>query len=153
MEISIIVQNREYRDWMDRVTPFLETLVREIGVLQGEVAVVFCDDAFMMPLNEQYRRKEGTTDVLSFEDTEAAEERGGGFWGDIIISLPQVKENSRLFHVDEREELKRLLIHGMLHLMGEDHSSLEEDEPMLVKQEELLRRLENYILVEDHEIF
>jgi len=61
--------------------------------------------------------------------------------GDIIISLETVEENSKYFKVSYEEELKRVLIHGILHLMGLDHETNSEDEEMLIKQEKILKDL------------
>jgi probable rRNA maturation factor len=57
---------------------------------------------------------------------------------DIVISLDTLKENARRFNVSEDEELRRLLIHGILHLDGMDHKTNEETEPMLLLQEEII---------------
>ena len=61
--------------------------------------------------------------------------------GDMVISLDSLKRNADYFSVSEDEELYRLLIHGVLHLLGEDHSTNEPSEPMLKKQEQLLIQL------------
>jgi probable rRNA maturation factor len=61
--------------------------------------------------------------------------------GDMVISLDTLKRNALSFSVEEEEELTRLLIHGLLHLLGEDHESNEVQEPMLVKQEQLLHQV------------
>jgi probable rRNA maturation factor len=68
--------------------------------------------------------------------------------GDIVISLESLAENSGYFHVSQDEELRRLLIHGILHLDGYDHDTNEGTEPMLQLQERLLAELAGeYILL------
>jgi len=64
-----------------------------------------------------------------------------GSAGDIIISLDSVYENAKYFVVNKEEELKRVIIHGILHLKGYDHATNEKDEEMLIFQEEILKRI------------
>jgi probable rRNA maturation factor len=72
-------------------------------------------------------------------------DRGGGnepyLPGDIVISLDALRENAGFFKVSEDEELRRLIIHGILHLAGNDHASNDPGEPMLVKQENILETI------------
>jgi probable rRNA maturation factor len=63
--------------------------------------------------------------------------------GDIVISLDTLRENARYFQIPEDEELRRLIIHGILHLDGMDHNSTSATEPMLVLQEEILSNLKD----------
>jgi probable rRNA maturation factor len=100
----------------------------------------------MSELNQQYRGKDEPTDILSF-----VQEDGDEFpifsenldqskpLGDMLISLQTMKRNCSEFSVSEGEELTRLMIHGVLHLLGWDHATNEGDEPMLQKQEELVK--------------
>jgi probable rRNA maturation factor len=76
-------------------------------------------------------------DGLKADGLKAGEPAGG----DIVISLETLAENCRVFGVDMDEELRRLLIHGILHLSGLDHATLAPDEPMLALQERLLAEL------------
>ena len=59
--------------------------------------------------------------------------------GDIVISIDSLKKNAINFFVSENEELKRLIIHSILHLSGMDHSDNSKDQPMLVLQEDILK--------------
>jgi probable rRNA maturation factor len=99
----------------------------------------------MQSLNSRYRGLDEPTDVLSF----SLGERSGDRYvpGDIVVSLDMLEENSRYFGVSRDEELRRLLIHGILHLDGMDHKGTGPgsfggfpEEPMLKKQEEILER-------------
>src|SRR5262249_5990236 len=80
----------------------------------GEVSVLIADNRRLRDLNRRFRRKNAPTDVLSFPS-----HRGG----DIAISLDIVRENARLYGHHFSEELKVLVLHGMLHLAGYDHES------------------------------
>lgn len=80
----------------------------------GEVSVLIADNRRLRELNRRFRRKNAPTDVLSFPRP-----RGG----DIAISLDIARENARLYGHHFSEELKVLILHGMLHLAGYDHES------------------------------
>ena len=104
--------------------------------------MLFCDDNFIRDLNREYRGIDNPTDVLSFESGDFYPGEDGKEWfnaGDIVISVDTLKENSKEFLVDENEELKRLLVHGLLHLSGMDHKDNSPEQEMLVFQEELLK--------------
>jgi probable rRNA maturation factor len=105
---------------------FARTAKKMAGVT-GEVAVLVTDRARMQDLNRQFRRKDFPTDVLSFPLPEG---------GDIAVCAEIALENSaRLKHSFE-EELKVLILHGMLHLAGYDHES---DDGKMARREALLR--------------
>lgn len=110
--------------WLDSVEPFVQKAMKEAGYDKEEISIFFCTDAFIQNLNNEYRNIDSPTDVLSFENGEIYEDEDGTEWtaaGDIAISLETLPKNASYFEVDENEELKRLLIHGMLHLNGLDH--------------------------------
>ncbi|MDT4761534.1 rRNA maturation RNase YbeY [Sphaerochaeta sp. PS] len=134
-----------------RVSSILETL----GVEPCELSVSFVSDDEIQELNKTYRDRDETTDILSFvqddevedfswpelvyeDDAQPAEIR---VLGDMVLSLDTLKRNAQSFSVETDEELFRLLIHGVLHLLGFDHATNDESEPMLVQQEQLLVKL------------
>lgn len=89
------------------------------------MSIVFLDDSRMAELNRQYLKREGSTDVLAFPMAEG--EFGHitpGMWGDIVISVPRVLEQSTEFGLSVAQELGVLLIHGVLHLMGYNHEGV-----------------------------
>jgi probable rRNA maturation factor len=82
---------------------------------QGIINLVFIGDEEIRKLNHQYRKKDKATDVLAFPMGE------DGILGDIAISTETAKRNAKRFGVIYKEELKRLVIHGVLHVIGYDH--------------------------------
>ncbi|TFG35659.1 MAG: rRNA maturation RNase YbeY [Parcubacteria group bacterium] len=78
-------------------------------------------------LNKRYRKKNRPTDVLSFQDKEN--------WGEIVICPIEVKKNAKKFNSNFKKELSRVLIHGVLHLLGYDHEKDKEEEKMRKKEE------------------
>lgn len=84
----------------------------------------FCSDEYIQYLNKTYRNIDNPTDVLSFENGEKYTDEDNVVWlqaGDIAISVDTLPKNSEYFAVSQNEELKRLIIHGILHLNGYDH--------------------------------
>ena len=105
---------------------------------------LFCGDEFIQSLNREYRDRDEATDVLSFPMGESLEEAGCARYiaGDVVISVPAMKRNAQEFEVGADEELKRLLVHGILHLSGRDHENNDESQPMLMEQEQILAALQ-----------
>ena len=125
---------------------FLRRVIGELGVGRDSVALCFVTDREMVRLNETYRKKKGTTDVLSFP----AEERGkpvsvrtrvrelrGEFLGDIAISPAVARRNAHSVGGSLSGEIHVLILHGVLHLLGYDH---ENDRGEMDRVEGRLRR-------------
>jgi len=92
------------------------------SLAQAELSVLFVGDGAMRTLNRTYRGKDRTTDVLSFPFGEGAfASLHAHVLGDIVICLPAAGRQARAAGVPLREEIDRLLIHGLLHLLGCDH--------------------------------
>lgn len=138
--------------WSRRLASFCARALEEAGASSWELSVLLCDDERMRELNRRYRGKDRTTDVLSFprsEDRGAPTARaleGGLVAGDIAISLPTMRRNAMEFGSPEGEELKRLLVHGILHLAGMDHGS-GKGRGMLALQGRLLAALESNTII------
>ena len=99
-----------------------------------EISLLLCDDEFISRLNRQYRGEEGPTDVLSFEQ----DGPGGRISGDVVISLETVLRRCDQDRVLARREVDLLFCHGLLHLLGYDHSTPAERETMMRKQAQYL---------------
>lgn len=98
---------------------------------QGTVSVVFVGDKKMRELNRLYRGRDKTTNVLSFSVMD------GEDLGDIFICYPEAVREAKQYGLILREELKRLLIHGFLHLLGHDHE-VKKDAKKMEKMEAFL---------------
>ena len=132
--------------WIHNVEEFVQKIMTKLSFDGEEVSILFCNDDFIKELNAQYRNIDSATDVLSFEnDEEYSDEEGD--WkcvGDIIISLDTLTENATYFAENKNEELKRLLVHGLLHLNGMDHGE-EHIEKGVLPQCEMLQIQENIL--------
>lgn len=142
--------------WLKNVEPFMEKAMKMLGFDGQEISVLFCNNPYIQELNKMYREIDNPTDVLSFENGETYEEDGTEWFcaGDIAISIEMISENASYFNTTANAELKRLLVHGLLHLNGMDHGE-EHVEPgkepeceMLVLQEEKLKLLNDEIIIE-----
>jgi probable rRNA maturation factor len=128
--------------WFDGCRVFVLKVLEKLGIDNWEVSILFCDDSFIAELNARYRGIAAPTDVLSFsqaggEASPSPGEERRVLAGDIIISLAAMRRNAETAAVSENEEIKRLLVHGLLHLKGMDHEEASSD--MLNRQENLLR--------------
>ncbi len=150
-----VEENCTAPEWLNKVGIFIEKIAEALNITGEEVSILFCTDAFIKKLNLQYRNIDSPTDVLSFEDGSVYTDEEGE-WnvaGDIAISLDMLNTNAEYFEVSANEELKRLLIHGFLHLNGYDHGEehlTRDKEPtceMLILQEKLMRDFESFILI------
>jgi len=141
--VTINAQEIPLPSWSGNACCFALKVLEEIKRDNWELSVLFCDDKTIANLNSQYRNKNEPTDILSFNLGETINEDGKTTYlpGDIVISLDTLKENAEYFQTPQDEELRRLLIHGILHLDGMDHQTLEKDEPMLELQEKILNKL------------
>lgn len=93
----------------------IETALKGLGYGDAEVSVVVTDNVGIRKLNRKYRKMDRATDVLSFPLNDPY------MLGDIVISADKVSSQAEEFMVTEDEELGRLLVHGLLHLLGYDH--------------------------------
>jgi probable rRNA maturation factor len=148
-------------EWSKHLQSFARRVLVQLGRDKWDISVFLCGDKTIKKYNSIYRGIHTPTDVLAFPPGEQefppGNKAGGGryYGGDLIISLDTLRKNTRRFRLDVDEELRRLLIHGILHLDGMDHSGFiqsadslsggsEETEPMLQLQEDILKRLSKY---------
>ena len=112
-----------------------------------DFSVTFVSDEEIRNLNREYRNIDSPTDILTFrladgEDDFPAPEGEDEEMGDIFISLESMRRNAREFGVEENDELRRLLLHGLMHLRGwDDRTNDFNSEPMLIEQERILREI------------
>lgn len=108
---------------------------------QYELALILCDKDYIHSLNQLYRSIDAPTDVLSFKANELDPETGVTYLGDIIISHPVAYAQAIQAGHSTQDELVILSIHGLLHLLGYDHSSPDEKVAMWSVQSKILEKL------------
>ena len=115
----------------------------KLNVTNAYCDIIFINDEKMHEMNKEYRGIDRTTDVLSFalEDNKTIEESEREL-GDIFISIPKMKAQAEEYGHSEKRELSFLVCHGLLHLLGYDHTRSEEEEKLQFGlQEEILNDL------------
>lgn len=133
--------------WAPAMAAFAEKVLERLSIRGVELSLLLCDDGTMQRLNREYRNVDTPTDVLSFgqEGSVIPGEGGPDFLGDLVIDLPYVRRQAEEVGVTEEEELRRMVVHGILHLTGEEHGKetmeTKERSPMLARQEEILSEL------------
>lgn len=96
----------------------------------GDVSIIFCSDNYILDVNIRYLNHDYFTDIITFDYCE-----GNRLSGDLFISVDSVKENSVEFGTDFDEELHRVIVHGLLHLIGYDDHTPEEQKVMRAKED------------------
>jgi probable rRNA maturation factor len=119
-------------------------VLRAVGQPRAELSLSLVDDDEMRGLNHHYRGRDRPTDVLSFSlvEGEGAEFRGG-LLGDVVIGIETAARQAASRHRALDAEVARLLVHGVLHLLGHDHERDDEAERMQREERRVLRRLRN----------
>jgi probable rRNA maturation factor len=137
-DVSVVMQYAPRPAWVEvrSFRSFCVGLLRAAGLSGAEVTVLLTGDERMRELNSRYRRLDRTTDVLSFGRGEEGPDPAT--LGDIAISLPAAERNARRYRVAAGEELRRLTIHALLHLLGWDHRTAAERRRMTERQEALV---------------
>ena len=151
--VAVSVVDLPQPKWVDSLKRYALKVLAVLGKDRWDLSIVLCGNSTIAALNTKYRGKAGATDVLSFamDEGERFPGRGRHLPGDVVISLDSLRKNARRFKVGEDEELRRLLIHGILHLDGMDHQGNGDAEPMLQLQEQILSNLSGENILESNE--
>jgi probable rRNA maturation factor len=122
-----------------RVVTLADRVLRAEGVQHALLSIAFVSDREMATLNRRHLKHRGPTDVISFGFAPAA--KNGPVVGDVYIAPGVARRNARSHGRGVREETMRLVVHGVLHVLGYDHPADESryDSPMWRRQERLLR--------------
>ena len=147
VHVNILAQEQPIpEELVEKLTGAAAILLKEYGLEHAEVGIILAGDSCLHELNRSYRRVDNPTDVLAFgflepEDLarEAEQKREDLVLGDVYISLDRAAAQSREAGHHLRREILLLAVHGLLHLLGFDHSAPAEREAMQKKEEEILR--------------
>ena len=144
-KVDINIQDIDLPPWAGKARNYALKVLKELKKDKWELSILFCGNKTMTELNLKYRNKAGPTDILSFNLGETVQDGKKQKYlpGDIVISLDMLKENAINFKITRDEELRRLIIHGILHLDGMNHKTNNAKESMLCLQEKLLVRLKD----------
>ncbi len=168
--MPVLLQNRQRavavnRAWLERTAV---AILKATRAGEAELSLVLVSDRRMRLLNQRYRKKDRPTDVLAFPMHESwppkrrssapaassAKRSGyplppmqrvlsGVLIGDVVISMPTAKRQAAVLGHSLREEMARLLVHGVLHLLGYDHERSERDALLMARKEcAILRKIQ-----------
>ena len=141
-EVTVSTRGRRAPAVARRLGRSASTLLGALRLPQAELSLLLVSDPVMRRLNRDWRRRDRPTDVLSFSQQEGGGGAPGGLLGDVVISLDTARRQARERRAPLHDELERLLIHGVLHLLGYDHErSREEARRMQRRERDLARRL------------
>lgn len=115
---------QQFENWISRV-------IASEDKEEGEISYIFCDDEYLHKINVEYLNHDDLTDIISFDYSE-----GNVLHGDIFISIERVRDNAHDFKVPFEEELKRVIIHGVLHYCGYKDKSEQDEAVMRSKEDE-----------------
>lgn len=118
----------------NRYEKWLKEVISSEGKKLGEISFIFCNDEYLLEINQKYLDHDTFTDIISFDNSV-----GKILGGDIFISTERVKENAEQFSVEFKEELKRVMVHGILHFCGYKDKTTDEKKLMRSKEEEKMR--------------
>lgn len=116
-----------------KLKKWIAGVIKQYGKKMGDINYLFCDDAHLLKVNIAYLNHDTYTDIITFDYVE-----GDVISGDIIISAERVKENAKIFDVTFEQELHRVIIHGIHHLLGQGDKSDEEAKEMRRRENDSL---------------
>ncbi len=113
----------DYKKW-------LEEIILSEGKKLGDINYIFCDDEYLLKINQDYLQHDYYTDIITFDSV-----KGKTISGEIFVSLQRISDNASTLSKNDEEELRRVLAHGILHLCGYKDKSEEEEKQMRSKED------------------
>ena len=117
----------------EAIATWLSAVIASENKSEGEINYIFCDDEYLHKINVEYLNHDTLTDIISFDYT-----MGNEIGGDIFISVERVLDNSKDYNTNFDDELKRVLVHGVLHYCGYKDKSEVDETLMRSKEDEKL---------------
>lgn len=114
-----------------KIRRFIDYLFEKEGIPLKRINYIFCDDEFLLGINQCFLKHDVYTDIITFD----LSEENSAITGEVYISIDRIKENAKFFRTATKEELLRVIIHGALHLCGYNDKKKAE--------KELMRNMEN----------
>lgn len=126
-----------------RITTWIKQVIETAGARVGEVNVVFCSDKALLEINQTYLQHDYFTDIITFDYCQPADGRKKGVVaGDLMISVDTVRSNAQEFIQPFEKEVHRVIIHGILHLLGQGDKTPGQAKTMRAREEACLSLLE-----------
>ena len=116
-----------FRNWLK------EVILKETEKKVGDIQYIFCNDNYLLNINMQFLNHDTLTDIITFPSQENTEKKI--ITGEIYISIDRISENKTLFKNEFNKELSRIMVHGLLHLLGYNDGTPEEKLVMRQKED------------------
>lgn len=133
--ISFDAQNEFILDHEQHWVAWLEQVIKAEGFSLGSLEYVFCNDDFLLKLNQEFLNHDTLTDIITFDNSV-----GRTIHGEIYISTQRVIENSQEYGVSTENELARVVVHGVLHLCGFKDKTEEDSQKMRVREDYWIKK-------------
>ncbi|MEP2773606.1 MAG: rRNA maturation RNase YbeY [Fulvivirga sp.] len=134
-EINFFQEDISYQiEEEETLKAWVKKVITNEGFSPGEVNYILCSDEYLHKINQEYLDHDTFTDIVTFDMSEDKEEISA----DIFISIDRIKENAVILKTKEQDELHRVLIHGILHLIGFNDGTPDEKSIMRKKEEACL---------------
>lgn len=114
----------------EAVAAWMSEVIASENKIEGEINYIFCDDEYLHKINLEYLDHDNLTDIISFDYS-----MGNEINGDVFISVERVRDNANDYEVPFETELKRVMVHGVLHYCGYK-DKVEEDERLMRSKED-----------------
>ena len=140
MEIGIFNETEEEIKELETIEELMKYALKEENIEKAEFNIIIIDNERIRKINKEYRNIDRETDVISFalEDEKKEDFTKTRLLGDIYISIDKAKEQAISYEHSLERELSFLAVHGLLHLLGYDHMTKEDEKIMFTKQKEIL---------------
>lgn len=126
---------------MAKIKTWLKEVIKSENWTLASVSYIFCSDEYLYKMNVEHLNHDTYTDVITFQYNDDLVE------GDIFISVDRTTENATTFNVSPEKELYRVMVHGLLHLMGYKDKSPEDKTMMTAKENQYLELLETIVTI------
>jgi rRNA maturation RNase YbeY len=130
-----LLNETQFSNWISAV-------IKSENKTEGEINYIFCDDNYLIEINQQYLNHDTLTDIISFDYSV-----GNELNGDIFISIERVLDNAKDFNTDFNNELKRVMVHGILHYCGYKDKTETDEKLMRSKEDEKLKMFHGELLI------
>lgn len=138
--LNFFFENIENLSINENITSWIEYIITHEGKKLGDINYIFCDDEYLLKINQDYLQHDYYTDIITFDYV-----KGKKISGDIFVSVTRVSENAPLLSKSFEEELHRVLAHGVLHLCGYKDKTEAEIKEMRNKEDFYLNAISEFI--------
>lgn len=137
--INYFFENIDPKKIDSNISIWLEDLILSENKKLGDINYIFCDDEYLLKVNQDYLDHDYYTDIITFDYV-----KGKTISGDIFVSLPRILDNASTLSQNSEKEFRRVLAHGILHLCGYKDKTEVEESTMRQKEDFYINRYSNF---------